>query len=113
MVAVDLERSTFQNRPAYRHIRESDNLPGLDVQEEEAMARIKLFDPTGSWTWYLAAYDSETRTAFGLVFGFEPELGYINMQELVDFRGRRFGLPIERDLHWKPVPLSTLLARNK
>ncbi|KKK73646.1 hypothetical protein LCGC14_2891760 [marine sediment metagenome] len=56
----DLEASTFQKRPAYRYIRESDKLPSLEP-EEEPIARIKLFDPTGSWTWYIAAYDPETR----------------------------------------------------
>jgi hypothetical protein len=104
MARTDLEASTFQKRPAYRYIRESDNLPGLDVEEELPMAHIKLFDPTGSWTWYIAAYDPETRMAFGLVDGFEEEYGYIDMREIVAQRGT-FGLPIERDLHWQPVPL--------
>ena len=103
----DLELSTFQKRPAYRYIRATDNLPGLDVQEAIPMARIKLFDPTGSWTWYLAAYDAESRTAFGLADGWEREYGYISMGELVEFRGR-FGLPVERDLHWAARPLREL-----
>jgi hypothetical protein len=101
---ADLEYSTFQNRPAYRYIRESDHLPGLDTEEAEPIARVKLFDPTGSWTWYIAAYDPKTRRAFGLVDGFEKELGYIDMEELVKHRGRS-GLPIERDLYWTPKPL--------
>jgi hypothetical protein len=101
----DFEYSTFQNRPAYRYIRESDRLPGLDVEDDPyPMARIKLFDPTGSWTWYIASYDAASRTAFGMVHGHEHELGYISMEEIVEFRGR-MGLPIERDLHFKPVPL--------
>jgi len=103
----DLERSAFQARPCYRYIRESDHLPGLDVEEIEPMARVKLFDPTGSWTWYIAAYDPASRTAYGLVDGYEKEFGYISMEELVAVRGA-FGLPIERDLYWKPVPLSAL-----
>ena len=101
---ADLEHSTFQARPAYRYIRESDHLPSLDTEEAEPIARVKLFDPTGSWTWYIAAYDPQTRTAFGLVDGFEKELGYIDMEELTKFRGR-LGLPIERDLYWTPKPL--------
>ena len=103
----DLERSTFQKLPAYRYIRESDHLPV--VAPEEPVALVKLFDPTGSWTWYIAAYDPETRQAYGLVHGFDDEYGYISMAELVDIRGQ-FGLPIERDLHWTPKPLSECMS---
>ena len=101
----DLEVSTFQRRPCYRYIRQSDNLPALG--SESKVALVKLFDPTGQWTWYISEYDPATREAFGLVDGFEKELGYISMEEIVGHRGR-FGLPIERDLHWKPQPLSDL-----
>ena len=104
-MGADLERSTYQARPAYRYIRASDRLPGLDVDEAGPMARIKLFDPTGSWTWYIAAYDPETRTAYGLVDGLNKEYGNISMAEVVAYRGR-FGLPIERDLYWQPKPMS-------
>lgn len=98
----DLEASTFQNKPCYRYIRESDHLPVEPPERPTAL--VKLFDPTGSWTWYIAAYDPETRTAYGRVHGFEDEYGDIDMSELVAYPGR-FGLPIERDLHWTPRPL--------
>jgi hypothetical protein len=99
----DPEASTFQRRPCYRYIRASDRLPALGT--EDGLARIKLFDPTGSWTWYISEYDPETRRAYGRVKGIYTEYGYFEMAELVDFRGR-FGLPIERDLHWTPRPLA-------
>lgn len=105
MVRKDLERSTFQGRPCYRYLRASDNLPV--EAPEKPMALVKLFDPTGSWTWYIAAYEPETRCAWGLVDGFEREYGSIYMPELVEYRGR-FGLPIERDQGWKPIPLTLL-----
>jgi len=35
----------------------------------------------------------------------EREFGYIDMGELVAYRGQ-FGLPIERDQWWEPKPLS-------
>lgn len=106
-MATDLERSTFQNKPAYRYLRTSDALPTLDAsrETEDPMALVKLFNPTGAGTWYIAAYDPETRTAYGAAHLFEFELGDIYLPELVEFRGR-FGLPIERDLHWTPRPLS-------
>jgi len=103
---TDLEYSTFQKLPAYRYIRESDKMPPLAQGDDgDGIARVKLFDPTGSWTWYLSEYDPESRTAFGRVFGQDDEYGNIYMPELVDYRGQ-FGLPIERDLHWTPRPLS-------
>ena len=103
---ADLECSTFQKRPAYRYIRASDNMPPLAQGDDgDGIARVKLFDPTGSWTWYLSEYDPESRRAFGRVHGQDDELGYIYMPELVDYRGQ-FGLPIERDLYWTPRPLS-------
>ena len=101
---TDLEISTFQKRPAYRYIRQSDNVPNLETEEPNPIARIKLFDPTGGWTWYVSNYDPASRIAYGLVDGFELEYGNFSMEELVEFRGR-WGLPIERDLHWHPRPL--------
>ena len=98
-----LECSTFQNRPAYHYLRQSDKLP----TKPDDVCRVKLFDPTGSWTWYISSYDPATRMAGGLVDGAYWEYGDISMPELVAFRGR-FGLPIERDLHWSPCPLSEL-----
>jgi len=102
---ADLEASTFQKRPCYRYIRASDKLPVRDERLKDPMAKVKLFNPTGIGTWYLAEYDPETRTAYGLCVLEDAELGYVSMQELVDYRGL-YGLPIERDLWWEPKPLS-------
>ena len=107
MTTTDFEASTFQKRPAYRYIRGSDRLPRPQELGENPVAAIKLFAPSGGWTWYIAAYDPETREAYGLVDGFEKEFGYVSMPELVAFRGR-FGLPVERDLYWKPIPLDEI-----
>jgi len=106
---ADLERSPYPKfrTPAYRYIRPSDKLPTPEAIADVAdpIALVKLFNPTGAGTWYLAAYDPATRIAFGAANIFEFELGDIGLAELVEFRGR-FGLPIERDLHWTPRPLS-------
>ena len=66
---------------------------------------VKLFNPTGAGTWLLTELDPEFpgEIAFGLAdlgMGF-PELGDIGLLELFEFRGR-FGLGIERDLHFRP-----------
>lgn len=102
---TDYERSTFQNRPAYRYIRFADGLPVRDEHVTDPLARVKLFNPTGVGEWYIAEYDPATRMAYGLAVLDVAELGYFSMEELVSFRGD-FGLPIERDLHWKPRRLS-------
>jgi hypothetical protein len=107
----DLELSTFQNRPAYRYIRQSDHMPALGT--EVKMATVKLFNPTGAGTWYLSEYDATERVAFGatdLGLSYGASLGYIMMDELVSFRGR-FGLPIERDLHFTPCLLSEVCGK--
>ena len=57
---------------------------------------VKLFNPTGMGTWYLTEMDPETNVAFGLAHITVKELGYINVAELKEFKGR-MGLGIERD----------------
>jgi hypothetical protein len=44
---------------------------------------------------------------FGLVSGFEVELGFFTLSELKEQRGS-LGLPIERDLHFEPKTLREL-----
>jgi len=62
------------------------------------------FTPDSSWHWYVIAFDGDDQM-FGLVDGLEVELGYFSLRELEEVRGK-LGLPIERDLHWTPKPLS-------
>lgn len=84
-----------------------DQLPPLYSQDGkgwDAIAQVKFFTPTSSWTWWATEYDPETRTFFGLVEGFERELGYFSLDELQEVRGP-FGLGVERDLYWNPKPL--------
>ena len=109
-----LEASTFQKRPAYRYIRVSDKLPTCDEARSQAdpIAKVKLFSPTSSWSWFIAGYDPDTHTAWGLTTGHEDETGEIAMEEIVDFRDHRFGLPIERDLYFSPKPISECSPRS-
>ncbi|MGE0569718.1 MAG: DUF2958 domain-containing protein [Dehalococcoidia bacterium] len=76
----------------------------------DAVAVVKFFYPRGAATWYVTEFDGDD-LMFGLAdmgFGF-PELGYISLGELTEFRDRH-GLGIERDLYWKPRPLSECLV---
>jgi len=84
-------------------------LPKLYSQENnpDPTVVVKFFCPWSGWTWY--ATEGEKRGGdwlfFGLVKGFETELGYFSLKELESVSGPG-GLKIERDLHWKPTPLS-------
>lgn len=84
-------------------------LPALYSQENNSnpIARVKFFTPWSNWTWYATEFDGED-TFFGLVEGFEKELGYFSLSELQSITGP-FGLRIERDLHFKPTPLKELM----
>jgi hypothetical protein len=75
--------------------------------EKDPTVRCKWFTPDSSWTWYVTEYDPVERLAFGLVDGFEQELGYIALDELEQVRGP-LGLRVERDLWFPPTPLSAL-----
>ena len=59
----------------------------------------KYFTPDSSWTWYATEFDGND-LFFGLVDGFEPELGYFSLMELESTVGP-FGLKIERDMWFK------------
>jgi hypothetical protein len=82
------------------------SLPPLYSQEEvkDPIVRCKFFTPDSSWTWYAIEFDG-VDTFFGLVDGFEEELGYFSLKELESVRGK-LGLPIERDLYFTPRALS-------
>ena len=84
-------------------------LPPLYSQEAlglTALARVKFFTPDSNWSWYASEFDGQD-TFFGLVDGFELELGYFLLSELKQVHGN-LGLPIERDLYFKPTPLQII-----
>ena len=70
-----------------------------ELSPENTLVPVKFFTPDADWTWYAIEYDPKTRTFFGLVDGFERELGYFNLDDLESLRGP-LDLPVERDLHW-------------
>jgi len=76
-------------------------------QGKDAIAQVKFFTPWTNWTWYAVEYNPECKLFFGLVDGFEKEVGYWGLEELEDFKGP-FGMKIERDLHFQPTALNAL-----
>ena len=107
---VTLDPTGAFHKPAYRYVRAADRLPSTDAAyaTRDPLIRVKLFDPMGTWTWYLAGYDPDRRLAFGAVDGFAFEVGDFDLAELTRLRVSPFGLPIERDLDFTPLPLSVL-----
>lgn len=88
-----------------------NSVPLFDAEgdgESPELASVKLFTPDGSWTWYLIDWDPATNIAFALVDGHEAEYGDVSLDELRQARGP-MGLPIERDIHWKPRPHREIL----
>lgn len=84
-------------------------LPPLYSQEDKvgkAVVHLKMFTPDGNWTFFASEFDGKD-TFFGLVDGFEKELGYFSLKELESVRGQ-LGLPIERDLYWRPKTLEEI-----
>lgn len=91
-----------------------EKLPPLYANEElglAALALMKFFTPDSNWTWYVSEFDQED-TFFGLVSGFEVELGYFALSELESVRGP-LGLPIERDLYFQPKSLQELMKQHR
>ena len=75
---------------------------GSDLESQDVVA--KFFDPTGSWSWYVMNQDPEDPDyLWGIVKGFEVEVGSFSLSELQAYRGR-FGLGIERDVWFTPRP---------
>ena len=82
----------------------------VDSQEKKEPTEVKIvvkfFEPTGSWTWYVTEGEKQEDgdwLFFGLVDGFEKELGYFSLNELIGAKEGVRGLqslPIERDKFW-------------
>ena len=90
-----------------------DTIPALYANENVAnydgvLAVAKLFSPYSGWTWYVTEWQAETGTCFGLVEGFETELGYFDLTELAE--ATVFGgVPaVERDLYWPPKTIGEI-----
>ena len=76
-------------------------------QGMDAIAQVKFFTPDSFWTWYAVEYNPECKLFYGLVDGFEKEVGYWGLEELETAKGP-LGLKIERDLYFNPTPLREL-----
>ena len=90
-----------------------DTIPAIYANKDaesydDVLAPAKLFSPFSNWTWYVTEMDPETGECFGLVQGFETELGYFSLDELAE--ATVFGgVPaVERDLYWQPKTIGEI-----
>ena len=90
-----------------------DTIPALYANEhvrnyDDVLAAARLFSPYSNWTWYITEWQAETGTCFGLVEGFETEIGYFDLTELSE--ATVFGgVPaVERDLYWQPKTIGEI-----
>ncbi|MCA6510230.1 MAG: DUF2958 domain-containing protein [Pseudanabaena sp. M109S1SP2A07QC] len=59
-------------------------LPKIYAQDGkgyDAIAYVKFTNPRTDWLWYATEFDGED-LFFGLVIGFERELGYFSLKEI-------------------------------
>jgi hypothetical protein len=82
---------------------------GQDGKGGDAIVVAKFFSCRNGWTWYATEYDPAERMFFGLVHGFEIELGSFSMAEFESIPGP---LKIERDLFWRECTLKELRKIN-
>jgi hypothetical protein len=90
------------------------SLPPLYSGEElglDAKAKVKIHLPGSYWTWYASEFDGKD-TFFGLVAGFEVELGYFSYQELSELRSPE-GMVVIRDKAFKETALGDLMDQHK
>ena len=84
--------------------------------QEEAKTHkiiVKFFNPQGAGTWYATEYNEKDKIFFGYVkITFDGnEWGYFSLNELESFKGR-FGLGIERDLHFGNHTIEDVISGN-
>ena len=91
----------------------AETIPALYANEkvtdyDTVLALAKLFSPYSNWTWFITEMDAGTGRCFGLVEGFEREMGYFDLTELAE--ATVFGdVPaVERDLYWEPRTLGEI-----
>lgn len=84
-------------------------LPDLyQTEGTNPLCQIKLFTPDSHFSWFIIEFSHEDKdTCFGLVNGYETELGYFSLKELSNIKSP-FGLDIEVDTSFEAIPLSLL-----
>ena len=96
----------------------AETIPPLYANEDAAdydavLAPAKLFSPYTGWTWYITEWEAESGLCFGLVEGFEVELGYFDLTELAEITVFGSVPAVERDLYWEPQTLGEIRRQSR
>ena len=91
-------------------------IPALGANDNVAdpgdlLVPAKLFSPYTGWRWYITEWDARTGRCFGLVQGFETELGSFDLTELSEATVLGAVPAVERDLYWNPKTVGEIDAR--
>lgn len=83
-----------------------------DINENGPIVYAKLFNPIGSWTWWVLAFNPESRLLYCVVQGEYLEAGDVPIDDLI--RVEQMGaLGIERSLSFNYKPLSQCVDVSK
>ena len=91
--------------------RKAPALYATDGQGYDAIAQAHYFScykGLAAWDWYMTEFDPETQECFGLVKGFDIELGYFALAEFEELNRRHGFNVIERETYFTPCKLSEL-----
>ncbi|MGI6448850.1 MAG: DUF2958 domain-containing protein [Desulfitobacteriia bacterium] len=92
---------------------------GKSTPKGDPICLIKLFNPCGAGTWWIAEKEKDGDLLYGIAEIFEREIGYFSLSEiealqcpgaiLINGYKKRFSLPVERDLYFDPTPMSEIM----
>ena len=89
-------------------------IPAIGANEDaDDHAPAKLFSPYTGWRWYITEWDPETGLCFGVVEGFETELGYFDLTELAEATVFGSVPAVERDLYWEPKTIGEIKRQSR
>ena len=75
---------------------------GANMENQNVVC--KIFNPYGSWTWYILNQDPDDPDyLWAIVKGNEIETGSVSKSELENVRVKPFGLGLERDLYFDEI----------
>lgn len=84
----------------------AEGLPRLYEQDgaEDPTVYVHYFSCVNGWDWWLLEFDG-TDEAFGLVEGYDDELGYFSLKEMAELNRSMGFAVVERDERFSPKPL--------
>ena len=92
---------------------QGEKIPAIGATEDvedfdQVIAQVKLFSPYTGWRWFITEWDPKSGLCFGLVEGFEAEIGYFDLTELAQTTVLGNVPAVERDLYWEPKTIGEI-----